>query len=84
MAGGVRQHFAVAVAVGVTDDRLPPEFPDLAAAANLLHTDRIDLTKIKSSIVLSVGDLSNLSRQAAFGNVIRVPPCNHFIFLIKC
>lgn len=61
MVGGVRQHFAAAVAVGVTDDRLPPEFPDLAAAANLLHTDRVDLTKIKSSIDSSVGDLSDVN-----------------------
>lgn len=53
MAGGIRQYFAAAVAVGAADDRLPSEFPDLAAAANLLHTDRVDLTEIKSPI----GDL---------------------------
>lgn len=48
MAGGIRQHFAADVAVGAADGRLPPEFPDPAAAPDLLHTDRIDLTEIKS------------------------------------
>lgn len=61
MVGGIRQHFAVAVAVGVADDRLPPEFPDLAAAPNLLHTDRVDLTEIKSPIGSPVGDLSDVT-----------------------
>jgi len=61
VVGGICQHFAVAVAVGVTDDRLSSEFPDLVAATNMLHTDRVDLTKIKSSIDLSVGDLSDVT-----------------------
>lgn len=54
MVGGVCQYFAAAVAFGAADDRLPPKFPDLAAAANLLHTDRVDLTEIKSPIDLSI------------------------------
>lgn len=50
MVGGIRQHFAAAVAVGVADDRLSSQFPDFAATTNLLHTDRVDLTEIKSPI----------------------------------
>lgn len=43
VAGGVRQHPAAVVALGVADDRLPSEFPDSAVTKNVLHTDRIDL-----------------------------------------
>lgn len=43
MVGGVRQHSPATVALGAADDRLPPEFPNFAAAENLLHTDRVDL-----------------------------------------
>lgn len=46
MVGGVRQHSAATVALGPADDRLPSEFPDFAAAENLLHTDRVHLTEI--------------------------------------
>lgn len=44
VAGGVRQHPAAAVALGAADDRLPAEFPDPAAAQDVLHTGRVDLT----------------------------------------
>lgn len=50
MVGGIRQHFAAVVAFGVADDRLPPEFSNLAAAPHLLHTDRVDMTAMMKSI----------------------------------
>lgn len=45
MVGGVRQHPAAPVAPGAADDGLPAEFPDPAAAQDVLHTDRVDLNR---------------------------------------
>lgn len=71
MVGGICQHFAAAVAVGVADDRLSSEFPDLTAAANLLHTDRVDLTEIKSSIDF-IGDVT-LDTQSRIRLMVTLP-----------
>lgn len=43
VVGGVCQHFAAAVALGVTVNRRSPEFPDFITAQDLLYTDRVDL-----------------------------------------
>lgn len=54
MVGGVRQHSTANVTLGAADDRLPPEFPDSAAAENLLHTHRIDLTETDRHITFTI------------------------------
>lgn len=54
MVGGVRQHSTATVALGAADGRLPPKFPDSAAAENLLHTDRVDLTEIDRHITFTI------------------------------
>lgn len=54
VVGGVRQHSTADVALGAADDRLPPEFPDSAAAENLLHTHRVDLTEIDRHITFII------------------------------
>lgn len=53
MVGAVRQCFATAVALGAADARVSPGFSDFAAAENLLHTDRIDLTQIEHRFSLN-------------------------------
>lgn len=60
MVGGVRQHSAATVALGAADDRLSPEFPNFAAAENLLHTDRVDLTEINRHHHIYVYRIKNI------------------------
>lgn len=53
VVGGVRQHSTATIALGAADDRLLPQFPDFAAAENLLHPNRADLIKINRYRIVS-------------------------------
>lgn len=50
VVGDIRQCSAAAVALGAAFHRVPTEFPDTVAQKNVLHTDRIYITKSSSSI----------------------------------
>jgi len=64
VVGGLCQHSAAAVATGVADNGLPTEFPDPAAAEDVLHTDRVDLKPSRSAIRISILDRRNQRRNA--------------------
>ena len=50
VVGDIRQCSAAAVALGAAFHRVPTEFPDTVAQKNVLHSDRIYITKSSSSI----------------------------------
>lgn len=50
VVGDIRQYSAAAVALGAAFHRIPTEFPDTVAQKNVLHSDRIYMTKSSSSI----------------------------------
>lgn len=50
VVGDIRQCSAAAVALGAAFHRIPTEFPDTVAQKNVLHSDRIYMTKSNSSI----------------------------------
>lgn len=45
VVGDIRQCSAAAVALGAAFHRIPTEFPDTVAQKNVLHSDRIYMTK---------------------------------------